>query len=243
VLKRTFDVVVAGTGLIVLLPVFVLVAIAVKLTSAGPVFFKQERMGKGFRPFSIYKFRTMAAGAPKQGGPITVGDDPRITRVGRFLRKTNLDELPQLVNVLKGDMSLVGPRPEVPRYVEMFRGDYEEILGVRPGITDVASIEFRDEAAILGAAADPEREYVERILPEKIRLAKQYIARQSLCFDCRLILTTIWRVAADRLRFSSAGPRLTQHRKSDSQSAHRVSGSQAGAWEPEGIGGDEESQT
>jgi len=237
-----FDVVAAGTGLIVLLPVFVLVAIAVKLTSAGPVFFKQQRMGKGFQPFSIYKFRSMAVEAPERGGPITVGDDARITRVGRFLRKTNLDELPQLINVLKGDMSLVGPRPEVPRYVEMFRGDYEEILRVRPGMTDLASIVFRDEPAILGAAADPEREYVERILPEKIRLAKQYIARQSLCFDCRLILTTVWRVAADRLRFSSTSPHLPQHRSSDSESSHRVSGSQAGAWEPEEIGGDEESQ-
>jgi len=205
-----FDVVVAGTGLIVFLPVFVLVAIAVKLTSSGPVFFKQQRMGRGFRPFSIYKFRSMVPGLPEQGDPITVGDDPRITPVGRFLRKTNLDELPQLINVLKGEMSLVGPRPEVPRYVEMFRGDYEEILRVRPGITDIASIEFRDEAAILGAAADPEREYVERILPEKIRLAKQYIARQSPCFDCRLILMTVWRVAADRLTLSLSDRRRAE---------------------------------
>jgi len=212
VLKRILDVVAAGTGLLVFLPVFVLAAIAVKLSSSGPVFFKQQRMGKGFRPFSIYKFRTMTADAPRQGGPITVGDDPRITRIGRLLRKAHLDEMPQLVNVLKGDMSLVGPRPEVPRYVEMFRDDYEEILRVRPGITDIASIEYRDEPAILGAAGDPEREYVERVLPDKIRLAKQYIARRSLCFDIRLILMTICRVAADRLGFSPAGRHVAQQR-------------------------------
>lgn len=217
-LKRGFDAAVALLGLVLLAPLLLAVALLVKLTSRGPVLFRQERVGRGFRPFSIYKFRSMVVGAPEQGGPITVGNDPRITRVGRFLRKTHLDELPQLLNVLKGDMSLVGPRPEVPRYVEMFHDDYEEILRVRPGITDLASIVFRDEPAILGAAADPEREYVERILPEKIRLAKQYIARRSLGFDIRLILTTIWRVAADRLRFSSAGPHLTQPRSSDSES-------------------------
>ena len=131
--------------------------------------------------------------------PITFGDDPRITRVGRLLRKTKIDELPQLFNVLKGDMSLVGPRPEARRYVEMFRADYEEILRVRPGITDLASLKYRDEAAILGRASDPEREYVERILPEKIRLAKQYVARASFSLDVAIIANTLWSIVADRL--------------------------------------------
>jgi len=141
------------------------------------VFFRQKRMGRGGRPFFILKFRTMVQEAPKRGGPITCGDDPRITRIGRLLRKTKLDELPQLINVLRGDMSLVGPRPEVPKYVEMFRQDYEEILRVRPGITDLASVKFCDEAALLGSAANPEEEYLRRVLPEKIRLAKEYVAK------------------------------------------------------------------
>ena len=155
-MKRVFDIVVAGTGLIVLAPVMLAAALLVKWTSPGPILFRQERIGRRFRPFCIYKFRTMVQEAHRQGGPITFGADPRITRIGRLLRSTKLDELPQLINVLKGDMSLVGPRPEVHQYVDMFRQDYQEILEVRPGITDLASIAYRDEAAVLGRAADPE---------------------------------------------------------------------------------------
>ncbi len=153
-------------------------------------------MGRDFQPFWIFKFRTMVPDAPRLGGPITCGDDPRITRLGRFLRKTKIDELPQLINVLKGEMSLVGPRPEVPHYVELFRADYEEILRVRPGITDLASIKYRDEAAILGAAEDPEREYRECVLPEKIELAKQYVRQASLWTDIKIIATTLLKLAA-----------------------------------------------
>jgi lipopolysaccharide/colanic/teichoic acid biosynthesis glycosyltransferase len=137
--------------------------------------------------------------APKLGGQITIGDDPRITRVGHFLRKTKFDELPQLFNVLLGDMSLVGPRPEVRKYVEMFAQDYAEILRVRPGITDLASIRYRDEAAILGAASDPEKEYLGHVLPEKIQLAHEYVRRQSLGFDITIILGTLIQLIADRL--------------------------------------------
>ncbi|MGD0383706.1 MAG: sugar transferase, partial [Thermoguttaceae bacterium] len=133
------------------------------------------------------------------GGPITFGDDPRITRVGRVLRKTKIDELPQLFNVLKGDMSLVGPRPEVPRYVDMFREDYAVILQVRPGITDLASIKYRDEAAILGRAENPEEEYAKRVLPEKIRYAKQYVDKASLLLDFRIILQTIAQLFVDKI--------------------------------------------
>lgn len=192
--KRAFDVAMSALGLLLLSPLLVLVAVLVKLTSAGPVLFKQERMGRNFRPFMIYKFRSMVPDAPARGGSITFGEDPRVTRVGRILRKTKLDELPQLLNVLRGDMSLVGPRPEVRRYVEVFRSDYEEILRVRPGVTDLASIEYRDEQTILGQAADPEAEYVGRVLPEKIRLAKQYVQSVSLWGDVKIIFRTFWKV-------------------------------------------------
>jgi lipopolysaccharide/colanic/teichoic acid biosynthesis glycosyltransferase len=155
------------------------------------VFFLQRRIGRGFRPFAIYKFRTMVVDAPRHGGALTVGDDPRITRMGRILRRTKIDELPQLINVLKGDMSLVGPRPEVPRYVEQFRQRYETILRVRPGITDPASLKYRHESDLLAASADPEDEYVRRILPDKLRMAEEYIAASSLFTDFVLIARTV----------------------------------------------------
>ena len=191
VMKRAFDIMVSLTGLLVVLPLLPVVAVAIKWDSPGPIFFRQRRMGRGFRPFFIYKFRTMVEDAPALGMSITAGRDPRITRVGQFLRQTKLDELPQLINVLKGDMSLVGPRPEVPRYVELFRDDYKEILQIRPGITDLASLKYRDEAAILGQAENPEEEYVKRVLPEKIRLAKDYMDQSSLYFDIMLIFKTL----------------------------------------------------
>ncbi len=191
-IKRALDVAASSVGLLLLSPLLLLAALLVKLTSQGPVFFRQERVGRRFRRFKIYKFRTMVADAPKLGGQITAGDcDPRITKVGRVLRRTKLDELPQLINVLVGDMSLVGPRPEVPRYVEMFHADYEEILSLRPGITDMASVKYRDEAAILGQHADTEGVYVREILPDKIRLAKRYVAQRSLLLDLKLIFMTV----------------------------------------------------
>jgi lipopolysaccharide/colanic/teichoic acid biosynthesis glycosyltransferase len=182
---------VAAAGLLLLSPLLIAIALLVRLTSPGPVFFRQERMGRGFRPFYIYKFRSMVRDAPQKGAAVTFGADPRITRVGRFLRATKLDEIPQLINVLVGDMSLVGPRPEVRKYVEMFHADYEEVLRVRPGITDPASIKFRHEAEILGRAADPEKEYVNRVLPEKIRLAKDYVRNSSFWYDVRLLFQTV----------------------------------------------------
>jgi lipopolysaccharide/colanic/teichoic acid biosynthesis glycosyltransferase len=199
------DIVAAGLGLLVLSPLFLLIAVCVKLSSSGPVLFRHERMGKRFRPFNVLKFRTMVADAPKLGGPITFGDDPRITKIGKLLRKTKLDELPQLINVLSGEMSLVGPRPEVSRYVEMFPDDYRVILQVRPGITDLASIKYRDESTILGAAKDPENEYIHRVLPEKIRLAKEYVERQSLLLDLKIIVGTVFVVLADSTRRGPKG--------------------------------------
>jgi lipopolysaccharide/colanic/teichoic acid biosynthesis glycosyltransferase len=190
-MKRLLDIVISITGIVLLTPVWIVAAGLVKLTSRGPVFFRQERMGRGFRPFRIYKFRSMHQDAPTKGSLVTFGADPRITAVGRFLRATKVDELPQLLNVLLGEMSLVGPRPEVRKYVEMFRADYKDILCVRPGITDPASIRFCNEAEILGQATDPEREYIEQVLPEKIRLAKEYAQNPSLWLDLLIILKTI----------------------------------------------------
>jgi lipopolysaccharide/colanic/teichoic acid biosynthesis glycosyltransferase len=194
--KRFFDVLVASFGLLFISPLFALIAVLIKLDSNGPVFFQQERVGLGLRPFLIYKFRTMVKDAPLKGGQLTAGGDPRITRVGRILRNTKIDELPQLINVLIGDMSLVGPRPEVLRYVELFRNDYEEILRVRPGITDLASLRYRDEASVLACAKDPEQEYLKSVLPDKIELAKEYVRRSSFLLDITLILKTILRTFA-----------------------------------------------
>jgi lipopolysaccharide/colanic/teichoic acid biosynthesis glycosyltransferase len=171
------------------------VAAGIKLGSVGPIFFTQRRIGRGFVPFSLYKFRTMVPIAPKVGPKITVAGDPRVTRIGRVLRATKLDELPQLLNVIKGDMSLVGPRPEVPEYVDLFVDDYRQILALRPGITDLASIKYRNEAEVLARSEDPEREYVTRILPDKIALAEEYVRRSSLAFDLKLIFLTLSSIA------------------------------------------------
>jgi lipopolysaccharide/colanic/teichoic acid biosynthesis glycosyltransferase len=193
-MKRTFDVIVSFLGLVVLSPFLLLVAVVIKLDSPGAIFFRQERIGKGFRPFFIFKFRTMVHEPFGRGQLITVGDDPRITRAGRLLRKTKVDELPQLINVLKGDMSLVGPRPEVRKYVELFRKDYEEILRIRPGITDLASLKYHDEAAVLKQLENPEAEYCDRILPDKISLSKEYVKKSSFIFDLGLIVKTLSKI-------------------------------------------------
>ena len=200
-MKRLLDIIVAAVGLLVLAPLFAVVAVLIKLESPGPILFQQQRIGRQFRPFSIYKFRTMRSDVP--GAPITVGSDPRITRIGAVLRRSKIDELPQLANVLRGDMSLVGPRPEVPYYVELFRSDYQEILKVRPGLTDLASLKYSDEAALLGRADDPEQEYVRRLLPDKIRLAKEYLRQSSFLFDLRLLFETAVRFVGCRM--SSSG--------------------------------------
>jgi lipopolysaccharide/colanic/teichoic acid biosynthesis glycosyltransferase len=195
-MKRTFDIVVSFLGLVVLSPLLLLVALAIKLDSPGPVLFRQERIGRGFHPFFIFKFRTMVPDPSGRGRLITVSDDPRITRAGRLLRKTKIDELPQLINVLKGDMSLVGPRPEVRQYVELFRNDYEQILKIRPGITDLASLKYHDEAAVLKQLENPEAEYCNRILPDKISLSKEYVKKSSFVFDLAVILKTLPKIFA-----------------------------------------------
>ncbi len=190
--KRLFDLACVVPALLLLIPVFCVLAVWIKLDSPGPVFFRQERIGKDGQPFRIYKLRTMVDDAERKGGQITVGVDPRITRSGRFLRKFKLDELPQLINVLKGEMSLVGPRPEVPRYVALYPpNDRQMILSVPPGITDEAAIRFRHENALLAGQADPETYYVERILPQKIPLYVKYVKERTLVRDIMLILKTI----------------------------------------------------
>jgi lipopolysaccharide/colanic/teichoic acid biosynthesis glycosyltransferase len=189
--KRLFDLIAAGLGLALLALPGLLVALAIKLDSPGPVFFRQERVGRGGRPFRIHKFRTMRVDAERQG-QLTVGADARITRVGAFLRAHRLDELPQLIDVLQGTMSLVGPRPEVPRYVAHYPAALKDlVLSVRPGITDPASLRFRNESAQLAAAADPEREYIDVILPAKLACAADYAAHASLWTDLGVVLRTL----------------------------------------------------
>jgi FlaA1/EpsC-like NDP-sugar epimerase/lipopolysaccharide/colanic/teichoic acid biosynthesis glycosyltransferase len=190
--KRLVDIVLAAAGLLALAPLLLLVAVAVWLERRGPVLFRQERVGRDFHPFRILKFRTMSAEAASRGPAVTARGDPRVTRVGRFLRRTKIDELPQLLNVLRGEMSLVGPRPEVPRFVQRFEDDYREILKVRPGLTDLASIVYRQEESLLARAEDAEEEYVRSILPDKIRLARTYVANASILYDLRLILETLF---------------------------------------------------
>ncbi len=193
--KRAFDLITSLCGLLVLSPLFLIVALLVKLSDGGPAFYRQSRVGLHCKPFLLIKFRTMVVNADLSGILITSQGDRRITPIGRFLRKTKLDELPQLINVLRGDMTIVGPRPEVPKYVEMFRhGYYNEILTVKPGITDYATIKFRNEESILKGFPSPEESYVKEILPQKIALYRKYIEEQSFITDLKLIFLTFWRI-------------------------------------------------
>ena len=190
--KRLFDWVMSSLGLLALGPLLILIALAVKLDSPGPVFFLQERGGRFGVPFRIHKFRTMRHDPAGSGLQITVGADRRITRVGQFLRGSKLDELPQLIDVWLGTMSLVGPRPEVPRYVAQYPAEMRQsVLSVRPGITDLASIAFRNESELLACSPDPERTYVEQILPTKLRYATQYVHTHSLWLDLQIIAWTV----------------------------------------------------
>jgi lipopolysaccharide/colanic/teichoic acid biosynthesis glycosyltransferase len=190
--KRAFDLLGASVALLLLSPLMLAIALAIKLDSRGPVFFRQQRVGRHGVPFCIHKFRSMVADAPQRGPALTVGDDPRITRVGRWLRRTRLDELPQLFDVLAGHMSLVGPRPEVPQYVAHYPPQLRErALSVRPGITDPSSLLYLDEAELLARAADPEREYIEVILPRKLKCAADYAAQANLRSDLGVLLRTL----------------------------------------------------
>ena len=190
--KRLVDVVLSALGLLLLAPLLLAIALWIKLDSPGQVLFRQERVGRRGRLFSIHKFRTMRPDAPSLGLQITIGADPRVTRAGQLLRRYKLDELPQLWDVLRGAMSLVGPRPEVPRYVALYPAELAElVLSVRPGITDLASIEYRDESPLLGEAADPEACYTEQVMPAKLALAARYVRTRSFSGDLVLLLRTL----------------------------------------------------
>lgn len=190
--KRIFDLVFSLAGTFLLSPIFICIAAWIKLDSSGEVFFRQERVGHRGKSFRIFKFRTMCLDGETKGRQITVGEDPRITRSGKFLRHYKLDELPQLLNVVLGEMSLVGPRPEVPRYVALYPSDVrDQVLSVPPGITDYASIEYKDENAILGRATDPDRAYIEEVMPVKLRYYQRYVAERNLWVDFTLILKTL----------------------------------------------------
>ena len=192
-LKRIFDITLSLFGLIILLPFMLIIVILIKIDSKGPVFFKQIRVTKNGKEFKIFKYRTMRVGSDKYS-QITVGKDGRITKIGSFLRKYKLDEIPQLINVLIGDMSLVGPRPEVPKYVALYTDEQKEILKVRAGITDYASIEFSDENDLLASEEEPEKAYIEKIMPKKIELNKKYLSEISILTDIKIILLTIKKI-------------------------------------------------
>jgi lipopolysaccharide/colanic/teichoic acid biosynthesis glycosyltransferase len=190
--KRAFDVIASALGLLLLSPLLLCIAVAIKLDSRGPVMFRQERVGRHGNTFRIHKFRTMTHDPQARGPLITVGGDARITRVGHWLRAAKLDELPQLIDVLAGDMSIVGPRPEVPKYVAMYPPALrDKVLSVRPGITDPVSLRFVDESALLASAVDPEREYVEVVMPQKLAAAVAYAEHATLASDLRVIGQTL----------------------------------------------------
>ena len=193
-MKRVFDILFSFTGLVLLSPVIVWTSVLIKREDGGPVFYRGVRVGKGGKPFRMFKFRTMVLDADKKGGSSTADDDPRITSIGKFIRKSKLDEIPQLINVLLGEMSVVGPRPEVPFYVNMFTEEDRQILAVRPGITDWASLWNFDEGALLAGSKDPEKDYMEKIRPEKIRLQLKYVRERSLATDITIFLKTCAKV-------------------------------------------------
>ena len=193
--KRPLDIAVSGIALVLLSPLLLMIAAAVIIESGRPAMFSQERIGLHFRPFTLWKFRSMSPGI---GPLVTASGDRRITWVGRFLRRTKLDELPQFWNVFRGEMSLVGPRPEVPRYVNRYHSAYERLLTIRPGLTDLATLEFRDEETLLGASPDPEKTYLEQILPVKLSLSERYLAENSASGDLRILIRTLLAIVGIR---------------------------------------------
>jgi lipopolysaccharide/colanic/teichoic acid biosynthesis glycosyltransferase len=190
--KRIFDFIASLLGLILLSPFLVIIGVLVKISDKGPIFYRSKRVGQNFKPFYLLKFRTMVVNAEELGPSITKGGDQRITKIGKFLRKTKLDELPQLWNVIKGELSLVGPRPEVEKYISFYKDDYKEILKIRPGITDYAAIKFKNEEEILAKFEDVEKAYIENVLPEKIKLYKTYLNEIGFLTDLKIIFKTLW---------------------------------------------------
>ncbi len=193
IIKRIFDFFAALIGLILLLPLFIIIALWIIIDSKGGIFYKQERIGKNGQPFKLYKFRSMRPNSDKQG-QITIGNDNRITKVGQFIRQYKIDELPQLINILKGEMSVVGPRPEVKKYVNLYTDEQKKVLTVKPGLSDYASIEYFDEQTILGQADDPDKEYIEVVMPAKLKLNLKYIKDKNLSTDFKIIFKTLGKI-------------------------------------------------
>lgn len=196
--RRAFNFTCSLVGLVLISPLLAVVAIAVKADSVGPVFYRQRRVGRGGVTFDILKFRSMRADAERHGGQLTVGADPRVTKVGRFIRAWKLDELPQLINVVKGEMDLVGPRPEVPKYVALYDEEQRQVLSVRPGITDPASVEFRNESELMADHPDPEKLYVEELMPRKLAINLAYLRNRTLASDIGVIMSTLMAVVRPR---------------------------------------------
>jgi len=195
-MKRLFDIVASACGLIVLSPLFLILSIWIKLDSKGPVFYRQVRVGRHNKDFRIFKFRSMRVGSDKQGLITVGGRDPRVTRSGYFIRKYKLDEFPQLINVFVGDMSLVGPRPEVRKYVDMYTAEQMRVLDVRPGITDLASIRYRNENELLEKAENPDQFYIDVIMQDKLAINLEYVANHSFWYDIKLIFKTFWEIVS-----------------------------------------------
>ena len=196
-MKRIFDIIMSGLGLVFLSPVFLVIAIWIKFDSPGPVFYRQVRVGRNNKDFKLFKFRSMRVGSDKKGLITVGGHDPRVTRSGYYIRKYKLDELPQLINVFLGDMSLVGPRPEVRKYVDMYTMEQLHVLDVRPGITDMASICYRNENELLAQASDPEMYYLNVVMPDKLRINLEYVKSHTFFGDCGLILKTFITIVKD----------------------------------------------
>lgn len=195
-MKRLFDIFASGLGLLFLSPLFLVMAIWIKLDSPGPVFYRQVRVGRGNKDFRIFKFRSMKVGADKLGLITVGGHDPRITRSGYFIRKYKLDEFPQLINVFIGDMSLVGPRPEVRKYVDMYTPEQKHVLDVRPGVTSLASIRYRNENELLDKAEDPDQFYIDVIMQDKLAIDLEYVQNASFWYDIKLIFMTFWEIVS-----------------------------------------------
>lgn len=195
-MKRLFDIFASGLGLLFLSPLFLILAIWIKLDSKGPVFYRQVRVGRGSKDFRIFKFRSMRVGADKQGLITIGGHDPRITRSGYFIRKYKLDEFPQLINVFIGDMSLVGPRPEVRKYVDMYTLEQMHVLDVRPGVTSLASIRYRNENELLDKAEDPDQFYIDVVMQDKLAIDLEYVEHASFWYDIKLICQTFWEIVS-----------------------------------------------
>lgn len=192
-MKRIFDIVASCSVLVLLSPLFIIISIWIALDSKGGIFYRQIRIGKNEKEFQLYKFRSMAVGSDKSG-QLTIGEDARITKSGKFIRKTKIDEFPQLLNIIFGDMSIVGPRPEVPKYVALYSDEQKKVLSIRPGLTDYASLEYFDEQSILGQSKDPEKAYISEIMPAKLKLNLRYIDEQSFVTDLKIIFKTIGKI-------------------------------------------------